>query len=297
MIITKLHGGLGNQMFQYAIGRNIAIKQETALKIDISYYLHNKKLEHVRNFDLINFRIQCDVANDKDMANFKASYYGNPGLLTRLNRKMHRSIEEKKPIQYRSFIKQPDCSFYPEVLDASHEAYLTGNWQSEKYFIENSDIIRNDFVPEHPLSQQSKVLLKRIKLNKAVSLHVRRGDYISNKNPLGTCNMDYYLKAADIIKKRYSDPVFFIFSDEIDWVRKNLNIPFKTVFVSNGTIPNYEEVFLMSNCNDNIVANSSFSWWGAWLNKSSNKTVIAPRVWLNDNRDEKDIVPKSWVRV
>jgi hypothetical protein len=158
--------------------------------------------------------------------------------------------------------------------------------------------IRQIFTVKKALNTQTKPFLDQIRACNSVSLHVRRGDYVQNpiiNQTHGLCSLEYYEKAVQYMAEKLEKPVFFVFSDDILWCKENLKLPFPTVFVE-GNFLNYEDLTLMSACQHQIVANSSFSWWGAWLNNFAKKIVIAPKKWFND-QEIKDLIPQTWTRL
>lgn len=173
-------------------------------------------------------------------------------------------------------------------------------YQNEKYFIDIADEIKKEFVLKNDFSAKAKEYLQRIENSNSVSLHIRRGDYVANKKINayhGVCGLDYYNEAMKIIKEKINNPIFFVFSDDIHWAEENLKGT-EFVFVSCPEIEDVEELILMSKCKHNIIANSSFSWWGAWLNKNPEKIVIAPKRWFNDKKAEQiNIAPANWLRI
>ncbi|MBC7981871.1 alpha-1,2-fucosyltransferase, partial [Candidatus Parcubacteria bacterium] len=170
-----------------------------------------------------------------------------------------------------------------------------GNYHREKYFIEVKDQVLKQFTLKNPLSQTAQDVLKNIDTN-SVSIHIRRGDYVNN-NHHGSCDLGYYYKALHHIKSKISSPHFFIFSDDIQWAKDNMQIG-EATFVSNGDIPEVEELILMSMCSHNIIANSTFSWWAAYLNQNLHKIVIAPKQWTRkETSDTLEILPKTWIQL
>jgi len=176
-----------------------------------------------------------------------------------------------------------------------------GFWQNAKYFKNIEKEIREEFTLRKPLDEKFANISRQIENIPSVSIHIRRGDYVNDpktKAVHNVCDLDYYNKAIDIIKTNVNNPTFFVFSDDIDWVSKNLEINSPTFWVSNLKSKDYEELILMSKCKHNIIANSSFSWWGAWLNQNPDKIVIAPKQWLiNKTADELDILPPRWIKI
>lgn len=284
MIVVKLIGGLGNQLFQYAMGRNLAYKKNTKLKLDISafqtYKLHNYSLQHFNIFE--------DFVRNNELYSLK--------------KKSILSSDIFKPYYKKKHIKEKKLGFDTNYFKVPKNCYLEGYWQSEKYFRDIQDIIKKEFRVKHKILGENAVIADNIIKTNSVSIHIRRADYVSNKktnNVHGTCSFKYYLKAINIIKNNVGNPFFFIFSDDIFWARKNFKKFDNITFVDyNNASKNYEDLRLMSLCKYNIIANSSFSWWGAWLNKNNKKIVIAPKKWFrNDKYKNDDLVPTFWIRL
>ena len=206
-------------------------------------------------------------------------------------------------ISYKILLRIQSTRFIDSFMNNPKKSYFIGFWQSEKFFKNIEKIIRKEFTLKNPLSNYANVVFEKIKSTPiSASLHIRRGDYVLEPHTNayhGVCGLDYYQKAYEELVKKINSPFeIFVFSDDIEWVKENLRLPGKMHFVSNPNIPDYEEMFLMSCCTHNIIANSSFSWWGAWLNPNKNKIVIAPKQWFaNKNEDAKDIVPESWIKI
>lgn len=192
--------------------------------------------------------------------------------------------------------------FDPEVLTVPDNVYLQGYWQSEKYFKEIGDIIRQEFSVGSSLTGKNQELAELITSTNSVSVHVRRGDYVADPNMMAMheiCDAEYYTRCVEKIRSTVKAPHFFVFSDESAWVGANMRFPFPTTVVDhNAPDRGYEDMRLMSLCRHNILANSSFSWWGAWLNTNPSKVVIAPQEWFKDtSKDTKDLIPDGWIRI
>lgn len=284
MIITRLMGGLGNQMFQYALGKMLAEIHHTKLKLDLSWF-ENFGESTPRVYELGIFNIKEDFSSSLENYFFKNKVHFK---YLKLNSKRH--------------IIQQKFEFEPKVLNLPNNVYIDGYWQSEKYFDQIEYIIRNEFTFKLPLTGQNLEISKKISDSNSISLHIRRGDYVLNPETNahhGICSLEYYKKAVDLISSRIENPSFFVFSDDLNWARENLKIPFETIFIDWNTKENsYIDMQLMSMCKHNIVANSSFSWWGAWLNQNGKKIVIAPDKWLNDiTKNTSDLVNESWIKL
>ncbi len=288
MVIVHLMGGLGNQLFQYSFARNIAIKNNCELKLDLSSYENYEWHE----YSLSPFNIKAAIASTAEIKKLKnkQQHFIN---------KVLRKIINKGNI----IINEKNIAFNPLYLDVKAPAFLSGYWQCEKYFIENKSIISNDLLITKLPSIKNQELMEEIKKYNSVSLHIRRGNYVSVpefNQVLGTCSMEYYTAALNYISKIITNPVFFVFSDDIEWARQNLNTDHTFVFVDiNDAKHDYEDLRLMQHCKHNIVANSTFSWWAAWLNKNINKIIIAPQQWFRGERniDSTHLVPENWIRL
>lgn len=287
MIIVKLIGGLGNQMFQYALGRHLSQKNKVELKIDItgfeSYKLHKYSLDA--------FNIKKILASKSEIDKFK-KYQTRHGKKWFLYNKF--IADNSKYFQEKSF------AFDPAVLKLNDDVYIDGYWQSEKYFKEIESTIRADF--SFILNQGEKDLhiSKLINNCNAVSIHIRRADYVTSattNKTHGSCPIEYYEKAIDTVVEKINDPMFFVFSDDHNWAKQNIKNKYPIVYVNhNNSDYNYQDMRLMASCKHNIVANSTFSWWGAWLNQNPNKIVVAPKKWFADaSKNEGDIVPPTWI--
>ncbi len=291
MIITNIFGGLGNQMFQYALGRHLAEKNNTELKLDLSAFKDYK----FRKYELGSFNIIEKFAHPEEINQLSIIPTG------RVDKFLRKVL--KKPIKRpKSYIKENiSGGFNSKVLDLQDNIYLEGYWQSEKYFIGIEHLIRKEFSFKLPATGKNKEILESILNTNSVSLHVRRGDYITNPtvNAVhGVCSLDYYMECIDYIENKINDPQFYIFSDDMAWVKSNLKISSQVYYVDHNTIDNgIEDMRLMSNCKHNILANSSFSWWGAWLNPNPNKTVLTPKKWFNTTYDSKDLIPERWIKL
>lgn len=292
MVITRLIGGLGNQMFQYAFGRRVASHHHVPLKLDISGFETYK----LQRYSLGNFNIAEKIASQEEISKLRGR--PNKGALARVSKLMQR-VRAYGP---RTYLAERSFQFDPKALRVSGDVYLDGYWQSEKYFKEIEDLLRNEFTVRTEPDDANASLLERIMGAHAVSLHIRRGDYVSNpitQSIHGTLHMDYYVSAMRFLAEQIEDPHFFVFSDDPEWARGNLKSKFPIKFVTNNDADtNYEDLRLMSSCKHHIIANSSFSWWAAWLCSNPEKLVFAPRKWFEgSDRDTRDLIPGTWNRI
>jgi hypothetical protein len=281
MIIVNLDGGLGNQLFQYAAGKALAIKNKAGLKLDTSSYIINKR----RQYSLHHFSIQEAFCTPHEKEMLKRKEY--------FRSKLKRVGIPVKPYWYTE--KHPGYDNYLQRF--TDNVYLEGFWQSERYFKPIEHIIREEFRIKEAPSGLNKQYLDQVKTVNAVSIHVRRGDYVTDAHTHsvhGVCEPEYYTTAINLITSEISDPYFFVFSDDMDWTRSNLSTGgFPAVYIDNNTQADYEDLRLMYSCKHHIIANSSFSWWGAWLNNYTDKKVIAPKRWFRTLVNN-DILPGSW---
>jgi hypothetical protein len=293
MIITKLLGGLGNQMFQYAAGRALSIQLNQPLRLDVSDFA-NYRLHH--GFELSRlFAGVMEVASSEDMRRI-LSWRAAPIFRRLLLR------QELAVFRGTQFVVEPHFQYWAGISQVPPNAYLTGYWQSEKYFKDIEHSLRADFVFKLPMSDKNQATADEIEQCNSVSLHVRRGDYVQNTNVLplqALCSIEYYRMAIRQIAEHVQQPVFFIFSDDIAWVKNNLKIDFPCQFVDhNHGTESYNDMRLMSMCRHHIIANSSFSWWGAWLGQSKNKNVLYPMNWFNNpSYSIGDLAPESWIPI
>jgi len=285
MVIVKIIGGLGNQLFQYAAARRISYLHDMPLKLDISGFLQYK----LRKYSLMHFNIIEEIATKCEINRYKPNKY-----LAKLPLKIMKKSE--------TYVQERDFNFDPEILAINKGVYLDGYWQSENYFKDIEAVIRKELSIKTPIDDDNCAIRDKIDNDHSISIHIRRGDYVSNSSTTmiyGICSLDYYRRAVAIMAGRVKSPHFFIFSDDPSWARDNLKLPFPATFiVNNGPDKDYEDLRLMSLCRHNILANSSFSWWGAWLNAHPDKMVIAPQKWFNtDKMDPRDLVPQRWIKI
>jgi hypothetical protein len=287
MIIVKLKGGLGNQLFQYAVGRSLAVKNNCDLKFDISDYLKSKD----RKYRLGAFNIAGSIVKNDELKYFKKFGEG---------RSTFRFFNGIAPFLKKRYLKEKNSNFDKKILLLPNNVYLNGYWNSEKYFKDIKKIIKQEISLNKKTSENFNQISSLIEKTNSVSVHIRRGDYLTNKlsKVFSLCSVDYYNKAIKKLLEHTNDPHFFIFSDDIKWTKKNINLNFPIHYVSEIKLEDYEELILMSKCKHNIIANSTFSWWGAWLNNNPDKIIITPQKWFkNETKNIFDIVPKTWLKI
>lgn len=289
MIVMRLKGGLGNQLFQYALGRHLATIQNTQLQLDTSSF----KTDRLREYRLDSFNI-CASASDQ------LPFFATDGRAKHLNRLIQgvRGLFSK-PFQ---IIKEKDFSFDPTVLECSEQSYLDGFWQSERYFLPIAATIRSDLSLKSPIRGLLKEIAEKIQSTNSVSVHVRRGDYITDPSTTayhGVCGIEWYAKAVEQMQSQVENPTFFVFSDDYEWAKENLTFNSEAIFIPPS--PDGQEcndMHVMSLCKHNVIANSSFSWWAAWLNINPHKIVIAPKNWfVAGPKNTNDLIPGNWQRI
>lgn len=256
MIITKVQGGLGNQLFQWAVSRSLSLKHNTEYFLDLNYIGRSYERVTSRGFDLDKFN-NLKISTSPKISNLNTVF---------------------------------DNFIYKDIDDNS---YLDGYWQSEKYFKQHENIIRNDL--KIPANIKESLKKKYLFLNEeTLSIHVRRGDYLNLPKHYAKQDIKYYENAYDIINN--NNVIVVVFSDDIEWCKNNLK--FKNIkYIENQS--NRLDLYMMSLCTNNIMANSTFSWWGSWLNTNVNKTVISPIHWFGPalNLSEDDLIPTDWIRI
>ena len=289
MVIVHLDGGLGNQMFQYAFGRMISEKYSYLLKLDVS------ALFEYRKYELDIFGIKTEIATKSDLLFFDRRNLSKvQKLVFRL-----RNLFFKIVYLYENE-GQLNMNLPPNL--PTH-TFVKGHWQSESYFKEIEAIIRKDFTFPALTGESNINMGYSIEGGNSVSVHIRRGDYLLPQNNAvhGLLPLCYYQEAIQYLEAKIDNPVFYVFSDDPEWVTENLHVEAEIHYVKgNENDRSFVDMQLMSCCKHNIIANSSFSWWGAWLNNNLEKIVVAPGQWFaqpEKNDLHKNIVPKEWIRI
>lgn len=285
MIIVNLKGGLGNQMFQYACGRAIVLrhlKEGAPVKLKLNPALLKNT---PRSYALAPFKIKADLCESESCRQLLFPY----GILSKASQKLWRKLSH-----YYDAV-----TFSKEIANMKNNSVLEGYFQSEKYFSDWAKEIRQDFSLRGPLGQVAEHIASAISHDhNSVAIHFRKTDYIGHPF-LNVCDQIYYEKAIARIREKVGSPRFYVFSDDIAWVKEQANMPSNSIYVSNPNLSDYEEMILMSLCHHNVIANSTFSWWGAWLNTKYDKIVIAPQTWAKGKEANKfrDILPDTWLKV
>ena len=287
-VIVGLSGGLGNQLFQYAAGRSLAAQISAPLVLDLSWFRGQK----LRKFSLSSFQIK---AAECSQFQWLPSY--SQAQISRFSRRFLPRIMGVPVLRETHF------HYNEKFSKINGPVYLEGYWQSEFYFKEIRHLLLKDFTLNHYVPNSNLEMLSKINNGcDAICVHVRRGDYISNSSAAkiyGECSPDYFHRGVTKLSNELNNPHCFVFSDDYDWVRSNLKFSVPTTIVDiNGQDAPEIDLVLMSNCHHFLIANSSFSWWAAWLAKRANKKIIAPEKWfLNADINTKDLIPSSWQRL
>lgn len=292
-VVVKINGGLGNQLFQYAAGRSLADRSDAELFLDLSFFDLPPGVHTARPFALDVFKPRYERAGPDRLANYFRIRQNSWRL--RFNRAF-------PSLHTHLWISESSYRFDTAVSALKGHVYLDGHWQSERYFSDREQDLRRDLRFLQALSAADGALVERMNGTTAVSLHVRRGDYVSHPSANafhGLCGPEYYAQAMAFVLERHPTATFFIFSDDLPWARENLPALGPSVFVENDrTAGDHRDMQLMANCQHHIIANSSFSWWGAWLNPRKDKLVVAPQRWFADaSIDTTDMIPANWHRL
>ncbi|MCM2322904.1 MAG: alpha-1,2-fucosyltransferase [Oligoflexia bacterium] len=297
MIVTNLTVGLGNQLFQYAAGLALARARGTTLATDaLSAAGCSERHNEIERFFAISART-CPVAELRE----RSVFFKFPAAV---QRRLRWKPHLLSTVFGRYFVPESGFAFDPAPLaSAADEAYLLGYWQAPAYFASVEAELRGELTFKRPLSSEGLQLRDRLTETTSVSVHIRRGDYMSAAalKLHGMCGLDYYERAVRKLQELYAGIECFVFSDDIAWAKENLRVSAPLTFISHTTGATADEdLHLMSLCRHHIVANSTFSWWGAWLNPSPKKTVLAPARWFQDedmNQQAQSLYPDGWLKI
>ncbi len=289
MFYIGISHGLGNQMFQYAFGVAASMESNVPLALDISKYDYQFGRDTKREFLLHHFNIQTPIAPNEATAKFHKKL---PVLIRRIKNKLHPK---------NSYV------FDPGELRVKDEKYYEGYWQTEKYFKKYEKTIRTELTLKNPLGMEAQKAMEEIRECQrqgieTICIHVRRGDLITNKHAgaaFESKGTEYFRKGIEVIDAKSDKPKhIFIATDDIEWVKKNIKPHHSFSYLARPGIYDFEELMLMSTCDHFVIANSSFSWWAAWLGHNPNKIVIAPIAWLRDpSIPTTHVVPEEWIRI
>ncbi|MBQ9377901.1 MAG: alpha-1,2-fucosyltransferase [Schwartzia sp.] len=283
MILVEISGGLGNQMFQYACGKALALRNNDMLALDLSWY----EVPGRRDFQLTHYNISHVKCDNAGLLSLKTAH--------RCRRWIESVFRKNRRIRENGF------GYDGSVLSAKGNIYLQGYWQSEKYFLDCKEAIAKDFCLSEKLDRSNEEWADKIKSSRnSVSIHIRRGDYLSqpeNREIYAELSVAWYCNALRIMEALLGEMNLFIFTNDIPWVRANFLFDAPMLFVdANDENNGYKDMYLMSLCNHHIIANSTFSWWSAWLNRNPDKIVITPRKWFKkEDMNHDDLAPDDWI--
>ena len=284
LVTVAIYGGLGNQMFQYAAGRALALRNGCRLQLDTRHYDTNQAFR----YGLGDFNIQAIVGTSRTLPPTKSRRWSY--LAWRHFSSRHRLMREK------------GLGFNQSVASSSGSLYLKGYWQTEKYFADARDIIRKELSFVSAATRKNAELANEIRQTASIAVHVRRGDYVSNPKSNafhGTCSPTYYRGAVEqILQATNREHTVYLFSDDCNWARENIKLPCNIRIVDHNDMNTaHEDLRLMSLCDHQVASNSTFSWWAAWLNANPKKIVVVPEKWFAEpSADDSDIIPSDWRR-
>jgi len=294
VIVVHLTGGLGNEMFQYAAGRALAARHGSELVLDPSWFEGEGggEVGFIRRYELGCFDLEARVARVQDVARFPRS---------RVEARLRRVLPGR-PVLHA--LEEPAFGApAPEIVGAPDDTYIRGYWQDPSYFADAEALLRKDFTFRRDILEKGAATAKEIDGSRipTLSVHVRRGTYLSDpgiRERLGALGEDYYRAAIGTVSSQLGDVRVFVFSDDPVWCRARLKLDHETTVIGGEKDTWPTIMHLMSLCDHQVIANSSFSWWGAWLNAKPGRIVIAPRPWLLDARwDDERRVPQEWIRI
>lgn len=293
MILLHLEGGLGNQLFQYSLGKHLSLIHKTPLVFDIESYKTNPIADCSYWLEDFGIDIRNNLVTPDVLERYK-SYRSKKGRRNILHNLLH-----AKPERY---VEEKHYWFDPSIVRTKPPFMLHGWWQSEQYFKDIRSTLLNDLSYAHPLSHKRTKIIEHMRATESVSIHVRRMDYVKNpktRSAHGELPISYYRTAHDHLYSKRAALNFFVFSDDIEWVKKNMKFPDGTTYIgpSPDDTTGAADMWMMSKCRHQVLANSSFSWWGAWLNQNPDKIVIGPKPWVASMGVEqtRDVLPKDWI--
>jgi hypothetical protein len=293
MVLVRLEGGLGNQLFQYATARRLALRLGSRVVVDTSLLEAPPPGVTPRPYELGKLRVEVEVAGPEAAALVRRRLArGWRGRASRLGAAL--GLGPRLTV-----LRDSETRFHPEVLEARGAVLLAGYWQSERYFDDVADRIRAEVLPRQEPGGASRLRAEAMRADRSVAVHVRRGDYITNPHAAafhGTCDLAYYAAAAALVAARVPDPHFFVFTDDRDWARAHLHLPGRFTLVDDhGPAEGHLDLWLMRQCRHHVIANSSFSWWGAWLAGGEDHLVVAPDRWFTARPRPPHLLPAGWL--
>lgn len=287
-IVVRLQGGLGNQMFQYAFGRALSMRSGMKLYFDPSPLNPRKN----RGYQLDAFILSAKSADSGKIQSLITPHFA-------IRKKLWKAL--KIPFKYAdTHVLEKNFPYDEEIASRRDPAYFDGYWQTEKYFSDCRETIREDFTFRDEEALRRHVQYNDVINSNSVSVHIRRGDYVKNpkyRKRLYVCKLEYYKNAIKYLNERFENLTFYIASDDHKWVKDNFKLSEHVRLIESGDA--LSDFYIMSRCKHNVISNSSFSWWAAWLNPNKDKQVLSPNIWFNPcaQIDFRDIVPESWIKI
>ena len=293
MIITRIYQGLGNQLFQYAFGRSLALKNKTNLKVDSSFYENSEITQngytYKRDFEISRYNVQLTEATKDEIAVYTDKK--RPSLLQRIWWRLNPTLRPK-------VVREDLSTFDPKMIGLKGNFYLNGYFTSEEFFKDYAPIIRKEFTLSNEMSQTNVQWSEKMKQCNSVCISLRLTDFLHN--PLhNVCSLEYYHNGLKEVERLSGEEItVFIWSDDNDWTKENFKPPYKCHYMTHNHPDFHEDLRLMTHCKHHVIPNSTFSWWGAWLAEHENQIVIAPKRWLNSEEIEYGhVIPDRWHKI
>lgn len=280
MNVVRLQGGLGNQMFQYAFGLALASRSPAELYFDASSF----ESDPHRSLALHFWRVDPPLLRYEHRG-LLPHRFGGPGLRGLLS--------GRRPMTH---VRERRCRFDSKYLAPRGHTYYEGYWQSEKYFVGQRDTLLQAFQPSTQIGRDATAWARRIEQTAALAVHVRRTDYV-HLPMMQVCTNAYYRHAIQWLVDRFAGIEAFVFSDDLPWCRQNLSLPCPTRYVAVGASAPHIDLWLMTLCTHHVIANSTYSWWGAWLKRATGGETLAPSPWFADKKlQDSEVAPEAWLR-
>jgi hypothetical protein len=290
VIVVRMQGGLGNQFFQYAAGRALSLRLETPLWLDVSWYRRLPRRATPRLYELWRYRINAKMLDGDDLS--------SPFFLTQQH--LGAIVCDRGRVQFAKSFRERSFSHDPRMEQLQGSVYLDGYWQSPLYFAGHEDCLRFELQPDVLMGVEDERIARMMNDSVSVAVHVRRGDYVAGPHARqhGVCDLRYYREAVACMRRELRAPRFFLFSDDPEWVRGHAELFGDAVVVShNEGVDAFQDLRLMTLCQGHVIANSTFSWWGAWLCDRTDKLVVAPTKWFDGGEPTPTLIPPTWRRL
>ena len=291
MKIVKIKGGLGNQLFQYSFASLLQEITQEDVKIDMSSFSSSLD-DPIRKPRLLKMNVTIPIANDNEIRSLcMLKHSGNTLTFT------YRALIAIEDMMNRRYYREKNRAYIEPESIAKH-SYFDGYWQSWRYVEQVWDTVQSELVPNYEINDATRLMIEHVSDKNSVFIGIRRGDYSQRSSHYGSFGNNYYQKAMDYIAEHVENPVFYVFSNDIPWVKENIDFSNRTVFFREpeDIVDDFEDLLIMAACKHSIIINSTYHWWGARLNEYPGKIVVAPKKWFFDDKPI-DIVPPRWVRI